>query len=194
MRRRYAIIVVIAVSLSLVPCVCCAGDREIGGVTFPGEKVVAGKTLTLNGVALLKKFGFVKVYAGGFYCERPVTTAEEAITSEQIKQFHLHYLTDKATAVKLREGFVELLEDNNPKEMIDAHRSEIETYTSWYDKDMAPGKTSVTTYEPGKGLTLVWQGEVKGTIPGDEFAQMYFRYVFGDKADESITKGYLGKE
>jgi len=194
MRRCCSIIVVIAVILFLAPCLCCADDREIGGVTFPGETVVAGKTVTLNGVALLKKFGFVKVYAGGFYSERPIGTAEEAVTSEQIKQFHLHYLTSKATAEKLREGFLELLEENNPKEMIDAHQKEIETYISWYDKDMAPGKTSITTYEPGKGLTLVWQGDVKGTIPGDEFAQMYFRYVFGDKADESIKNGYLGKK
>jgi hypothetical protein len=50
---------------------CAAEDQKIAGVTFPGEKVVSGKTLKLNGVALRKKFGFVKVFAGGFYLENP---------------------------------------------------------------------------------------------------------------------------
>ncbi len=61
------------------------------------------------------------------------------------------------------------------------------------DKDMAPGKTSVTTYVPGVGLTIEYQGEVKGTIPGKEYAQMYYRYIFGEKADKKMKKGYLGQ-
>ena len=44
---------------------------EALGVKFPGEKVVEGKTLKLNGVSYRKALGFVKVYAGGFYLENP---------------------------------------------------------------------------------------------------------------------------
>lgn len=169
-----------------------AGDMEVLGVKFPGEKVVNGKTLTLNGVAYLKKL-FIKVYAVGFYLEKPTKDAKEVIESEQMKQMYTHYLTDMATAKKLREGFIELMEENNPPGLIEKHKADIETYTSWFDKDMAPGKTSVTTYVPGKGLTLEWQGEVKGTMPGSEFAQMYFRYQVGEKADKKLKKGLLGE-
>ena len=168
-----------------------AGDMEIADVNFPGEKVVDGKTLQLNGVALKEKF-FIDVFAGGFYLENPTKDATEAIESEQVKHFYLHYLTSKATAKKLQEGFKEAIEEANPPELVEKYRKEIDLYASWLDQDMAPGATSVTTYVPGKGLTLVFKGQEKGTIPDKEYAHMYYRYIFGDKADEKMKKGYLG--
>ena len=169
-----------------------AGDMEIEGVKFPGEKVIAGKTLKLNGVACRKALLVVKVFVGGFYLENPTKDDEEAIESEQVKHFYLHYLTNKATAKKLQEGFIEAMEKANPPDLVAAHREEIERYASWLDKDMEPGATSVSTYVPGEGVTLVFKGEEKGTIPGKEFAQMYFRYSLGEKADQKLRKGYLG--
>jgi hypothetical protein len=165
-------------------------DMEIGGVKFPGEKVVAGKTLKLNGVALKKAALVIKVYAGGVYLEKPTKDAREVIESEQVKRMHLHYLTDKGTVKRIQEGFIDMMEKCNPPELVKAHRTDIERYASWLDKKTVPGKTSVTTYVPGVGLTVEYQGEVRGTIPGKEFAQMYFRYVLGDK---KMKKGYLGQ-
>ncbi len=170
-----------------------AKDMEIAGVTFPGTRIVAGKTLTLNGVALRKALIFIKVFAGGFYLEHPTGDAKEAIESEQVKHFTLHYLTSKATAKKLQDGFIEAMEEANPPELVKKHRREIDLYASWLDEDMAPGATSETTYVPGVGLTLKYKGVVKGTIPGAEFARMYFRYNLGEKADSGLRKGYLGK-
>lgn len=168
-----------------------AGDMEIAGVTFPGEKTIAGKTLKLNGVALKTKF-FIKVFAGGLYLENPTQNPEEAISSEQVKHFHLHYLTSKATAEKLQEGFKEAITDANPPELVAQYRKEIDLYASWLDADMAPGATSLTTYVPGKGLTLVFKGQEKGTIADTAFARMYFRYTLGEKADDDLREGYLG--
>jgi hypothetical protein len=169
-----------------------AGDMKIADVAFPGEKVVDGKTLKLNGVALKTKF-FIKVFAGGLYLENPTQDATEAIESEQVKHFHLHYLTSKATAEKLQDGFKKAIEDANPPELVQKHRQEIDLYASWLDQDMAPGATSVTTYVPGKGLTLVFKGQEKGTIADKTFAQMYFRYNLGQKADDAMREGYLGQ-
>jgi hypothetical protein len=168
------------------------GDMQIADVTFPGEKVIDGKTLALNGVALKTKF-FIKVFAGGLYLENPTRDAGEAIESEQVKHFHLHYLTSKATADKLQEGFKEAITEANPPELVEKYRKEIDLYASWLDQDMAPGATSITTYVPGKGLTLVFKGQEKGTIPDETFAQMYFRYNLGEKADKAMRKGYLGQ-
>ena len=64
--------------------------------------------------------------------------------------------------------------------------------SSWLDKDMQPGLTSISTYVPGKGLTLEYQGEERGTIANKEFIEMYYRYNFGEKADKKIRKGLLG--
>lgn len=169
-----------------------AGEVEILGVKFPTEKTIEGKTLKLNGVSYLKKFGFVKVYAVGLYLENPTKDPKEVIESEQVKYMLTHYLTSKATAKKISEGFVELMEAGNPKDLVDANRADIDKYASWLDKDMKPGLTSESLYVPGKGIMLTYQGEVRGTIPGNTFAQMYYRYNVGEKADKKIREGLLG--
>ncbi len=191
MTRKILSIVCMAGLLYMAGAPAWAGDMEIADVTFPGQKVVDGKTLTLNGVALKTKF-FIKVFAGGFYLETPTHDATEAIESEQVKQFVLHYLTSRATAEKLQDGFKEAIAEANPPELVAKYRKEIDLYASWLDQDMAPGATSVTTYVPGKGLTLVFKGQEKGTIADKAFAQMYFRYNLGKDADEDMREGYLG--
>ena len=171
-----------------------AQEKEMLGVRFPEQVAVEGKTLQLNGLAArTAAFGLVKVYAGGFYLENPTQDPKEVIDSEQVKYFDLHYLTDKATAKKIQEHFVEMMEDGNPAELVKKHRDNILQHASWMDKDMAPGKTSRTVYIPGVGLKVEYQGEVKGVIPGREYAQMYYRYIFGDKADKKLRDGYLGR-
>jgi len=184
-------IVVLLGAILVAPAV--AADKTIADVTFPGEKMVDGKKVSLNGVGLKKKFGFIKVFAGGCYMEKPTSSAAEAISSEQVKQFYLHYLTSKATASKLQDGFIEAIKGANPPDLVKAQEANIKRYASWLDKDMAPGKTSVTTYVPGKGLSLVFYGEEKGTITDPTFIQMYMTYIFGEKADKSLREGYLGK-
>jgi hypothetical protein len=169
-----------------------AAEPEIAGVRFPEEKTIAGQTLKLNGLGLRTKF-FIKVYAGGFYLENPTQDAEKAINSEQVKHFHLHYLTGKATAAKLQHGFKEAMAKANPPELVAKYQNEIERYASWLDQDMAPGATSLATYVPGQGLTLVFKGQEKGTIASPEFARMYFRYNLGAQADEDLRRGYLGQ-
>jgi hypothetical protein len=170
-----------------------AEEVEILGVKFPTEKVVEGKTLKLNGVSYLKKLGFVKVYAVGLYLEQKTQNPKEVIESEQVKYMLTHYLTSKATAKKISEGFIELMEKGNPEDLVAANRSDIDTYASWLDADMKPGLTSESLYIPGQGLTLTYQGKVKGTIPGSTFAQMYYRYNVGENADKKIRQGLLGK-
>lgn len=177
-----------------IPSAGFSADVEVLGVTFPGEKVIEGKTLKLNGVAVRKAMGFIKVFVGGFYLESPTSDAGEAIESEQVKHFHLHYLTDKATAQKLSEGFVKAITRANPSDLVEAHRGEIEVYASWLDADMGPGEVSKATYVPGKGLSLEYKGVFKGTIEDPEFARMYFRYNLGEKAKKALREGYLGKK
>lgn len=169
-----------------------AADVEIAGVKFPEEKTIAGKVLKLNGVAVRKALMVVKVFAGAFYLERPTRDAKEAIESEQVKHFYLHYLTSKATAKKIRNGFIEAMEKANPPELVEKHRREIDLFASWLDTDMHPGSTSESIYIPGQGLTYLVNGEKKGTIQDEEFIRMYYRYNLGEKADKRLREGYLG--
>jgi hypothetical protein len=171
-----------------------AEEVELQGVKFAKQKEIAGKSVSLNGVALRKKLGFVKVNVMALYVENTTQDPEQAITSQQVKQLYSHYMTDMATAQKLREGFIEQIEKANSPELVVAHRTEIEKFASWLDKDMQPGMTSIGTYVPGQGLTLEYQGQIKGTISDPVFAEMYFRANLGEKADANIREGLLGKK
>jgi hypothetical protein len=169
-----------------------AGDMEILGVTFPGEKVIEGKTLKLNGVAYRKALVVVKVFVQGLYLENPTKDADEVINSEQVKYLLTHYLTNKATVKKLQEGVVEAMAKCNPPEVVAANQADLDRYVSWMDKDMAPGLTAESTYVPGKGLMYTYQGVKKGTIAGSEFMKMYYRTSVGEKAQKRVREGLLG--
>jgi len=191
---RIVVFVLVAVFLVLtVSPLPAAGDVEIAGVTFPAQKVVEGKTLTLNGVALRKAMGFVKVYVAALYLEAPTSDANDIIGSEQIKHLHTHYLSGMVTAEKLQNGFIDLMKSCNPPEKFERNQADIDRYAAWLDKDMQPGLTSISTYVPGKGLTLVYQGEIRGTIANKEFIEMYYNYNVGEEADPKIKKGLLGE-
>ena len=189
MIKRLAVTLSVLLALTFVSS---ASAAELEGVTFPEQITVNGKTLTLNGTALLKKFVFVKVYAGGFYLENPTKSGKEAIESEQIKVFDIHYLTDKATAEKLKDGFKEEIVNANPDELVQQHQEQIDRFASWFDRDMKVGSTSKSVYIPGKGLTFYLNGVEKGTIADKEFARMYYRYTLGEKANDTLREGYLG--
>lgn len=189
MVKRILVFVLAGLVFGLIPGIQAA---ELQGVVFPEQKVVAGKNLTLNGVALRKALGFIKVFAGGFYLENPTSDAAVAIESEQVKYFYLEYLTSKATAKKLRHGFMEAMEKANSPELLESQKENIALYASWLDQDMKPGGTSESIYVPGKGLTLILNGQQKGTINDVTFARMYYRYSLGEKANKKLRKGYLG--
>ena len=192
MKSAFLCLISVAIFMGLEAHHCAAADREILGVAFPEEKMVEGKILKLNGVASRKAFGLIKVYAGGFYLETPTQDPEQAIKSRQVKHFVLHYLTDKATSEKLRDGFIKAITEANPPELVQAHRMLIERYAGWLDQDMKPGDTSISTYVPEKGLSL-WINDVyKGTIESEVFAQMYYRYNLGEKAEKNLRTGYMG--
>jgi chalcone isomerase-like protein len=169
-----------------------AEDREILGVTFPGEKMVEGKTLKLNGVAYRKALGIIKVFVTGLYLENPTQSADEVINSEQVKHLVTHYLTSRATAKAIKDGVGEAMAKCNPPDLVAAHQSQVDLYISWMDKDMAPGLTAESTYVPGKGLTYTYQGELKGTIPGSDFMKLYYNMSFNEKAPKRVRKGLLG--
>ncbi len=166
---------------------------EVLGVKLAKEKVVDGKTLTLNGTAYRKALGFIKVYVVGLYLEKPTQDGQQVIESEQVKQLYFHYLTSKATAKKLQSGFIDLIKKCNPPEMVERNQKDVDLYASWLDKDMQPGLTSISTYVPGKGLSVEYQGREQGTIANPEFIEMYYRYNFGEKANAKIRDGLLGK-
>ncbi|MBW2182179.1 MAG: chalcone isomerase family protein, partial [Deltaproteobacteria bacterium] len=150
MPKRLANILFLLTLIILLSGMSGSKGMQILGIDFPGEKNVAGKVLKLNGAAGKKALGTVKLFARGFYLESPTHDAVEAIESEQVKHFSMHYLTGKITAGRLQKSFTRAMEKSNPPELVKTHRKDIDTFASWLDKKTYPGMTSSGTYEPGK--------------------------------------------
>jgi hypothetical protein len=171
-----------------------AGEVEILGVKFPTEKTIAGKTLQAQRRILFQESSASSKYTPlAFILKTRAKDPNEVIESEQVKYMLTHYLTSKATAKKISEGIRRTDGSGQPrKNWWMPTALDIDKYASWLDTDMKPGLTSESVYVPGKGITLTYQGQVKGTIEGNTFAQMYYRYNVGEKADKKIRDGLLG--
>ena len=97
----------VAASLSLIAllngCAHTIPDLE----AFPPTITVNGKTLTLNGVGLRKKFIF-NVYTAGLYVEKKSTNPDQLVESADLKVLQLRYHRDidLQTAIDaFKEGF-----------------------------------------------------------------------------------------
>ncbi|MCG8528450.1 MAG: chalcone isomerase family protein [Opitutales bacterium] len=191
MKNLFVPLLVISLFLSQIS-VAVEEKLEVYGVEIPKSKILGETEVQLNGVALRKALGVIKVYVGAFYIEKPSNSVEEIIASRQVKHFYLYYLTEKATGKKVSRGFVKAIEKANSKDDIASQRENIDLYASWINVDMKPGSTSESIYHPGMGITLRINGQEKGTIADPGFAEVYFQYVLGDKADEKLKNAYLG--
>ena len=56
-------LVAITITLLLLPCQSLAADVEVMGVTFPGEKVIEGRTLKLLSGTMMLGLGLVLLFA-----------------------------------------------------------------------------------------------------------------------------------
>ncbi len=153
--------------------------------------IIAEKKLKLNGVGN-RKYLWYRVITGGLYLERPTNDPRIVIESEQIKSLHEHFRPAKVQATWIRRGVLRLFTKHNPKELVEKHKENIDKFASWFDKEARKGTKAIITYMPGNGLTLEYDGELKGTIPGREFARMYFRSIFGEEADKKTKEEFLG--
>jgi len=183
--RRWA---AIAVALAMLVPMAWAG--ELAGVDLPDEMTVSDATLKLNGMGLRKKL-WVKVYVAGLYLEQTTTDAATAVGSEQVKRVVMHFLTDKAKKAKMDAAWVEGFEKNSPAEFA-ALSDRVDIFKDYFG-NMKNGDVIEVTVAPGQGAEVLLNGQVKGTIEGDDFAQALLRVWLGDEPpSEDLKVGMLG--
>lgn len=174
--------------LVLVPAgLAQAGKKE--GVTMPDTVSVAGKNLVLNGMGLREATMLkVDVYVAGLYLETKSSDAAAVMGGTQLKRIHLVFKRDVE-----RGEMTEALNDAFGKNAGDkkaALKPHMKTFSSWFT-NLPEGSSMTLTHVPGKGLTLAINGQDKGTIPSDDFAQVIFAGWFGAKAGDGALKRQL---
>ena len=161
------------------------------GVAFPATIEVEGRTLQLNGLGLREARVFeVDVYVAAFYVERRVTTREEAVDTEQIKQITLHMVRDVEASDAVNawdEGF---RFNSGPERLAMEDRIQRlnDMMSNFYEGDQL-----TFTYVPDEGIIVSVNGVERGRIEGRDFAQGLLRVWFGaDPPDEDLQAGMLG--
>jgi len=191
-RKRFIVIFVLLLVKSFIVTdfgmACLPGS---GHEDLPETIIIEGKTLTLNGIAKRKVLWYT-VFTGSLYLEQPTSNPHAIIESNQIKYIREHFLLPKISHTWVQRVVRKLFYRTNPEELCDKHKDKIERFASWFDEDVDKGDCVVTTYVPGQGLTLEYNGVIKGTINNKEFVRMYFSCGFGDKANEEMKQGLCG--
>ena len=168
---------------------------EVEGVKVPDEVKLgeSGPALVLNGAGVRTRV-FFRVYVGALYLERKKTAADAVLTDKGAKRVAMHLLRD-LTAEQLFSALEEGLKNNHDP----AELARLEPQTRQLEgifgavKAVKAGDSILIDYTPGGGTRIVVNGELRGTIPGDDFNRALLRIWLGERpADTALKKAMLG--
>jgi len=147
---------------------------------FQPQWVTPSGDVPLLGIARFKYLLF-PVYLAGLYANSS-EIKEKGLLGEIPKRLDLVYLRDMkgSTLIKASE---EYFKDHYPsfKEEFGSELAEINTFYHGVKK----GESYSLHYLPGKGLSLYFNGQLKGTIKGDKFSNAYLRIWLAENSRAS---------
>jgi hypothetical protein len=165
-----------------------ANAATMYGVEITEKSMLAGQSLTLNGVGLRKKGPF-KVYLAALYTGEKSTDAEKILAQTGPKRVELRMLRNVAKK-KMVGAIVDGFEDNT-KNMasIQARVDEFITYM----EEVKKGDNIQFDFLPAIGTNIVINGNIKGSIVGKDFFDALMKVWVGDKpADGKLKNAMLG--
>ena len=165
--------------------------RSCGGVDFPNSVTVAGERLSLNGLGIREATVFnVDVYVAALYVATRARTADALLDLTHPIVLHLRFVRDvdqDTMNEALVQGFTRNAGGNRA-----ALQARIDQLQRWVP-NLTEGMNMVFTWLPGTGLQMKVDGRVLGTIPGDDFASVFFRIWLGPQPpNRGLRTGLLG--
>lgn len=152
-------------------------------------------TVELNGKTLLKtgqdtfRWMFIKVYEGAFYMDATKPGADPF--DDVARQLVLEYKVD-ITADQFRDSGNKFLERNVDETTLEAIQDRLERLNDAY-VDVGKGDRYALAYLPGKGTTLLLNGEPLVTVEGADFARAYYTIWLGeDPVKDSFRDALVG--
>ncbi len=168
-----------------------AAAAVVEDVKVPDTAEVGGQTLMLNGAGLREKL-WVDVYVGALYLTAKATTPDAVLAATGPNRIAMHMIY----AVS-KDQFVDAWDDdfksNNPKADFAAVKERLSQFDALF-QDSKKGDVVTMDYIPGTGTQVSWNGQLKGTIPGEDFNVALRRVFVGDHPPtRALKKGLLGQ-
>ena len=139
-----------------------------------------------------------RVYVGALYLEKSLAKkslpANTIINDAGAKRIALHMLRE-LPADQFTDALEDGLKNNNAAEELPKLVARVKQLRAVFDavKIAKVGDVIVIDFLPGAGARITINGDVKTTIPGEDFSRALLRIWLGDKpADGSLKKGLLG--
>lgn len=158
---------------------------------MPDSIRVQDALLTLNGVAVYKKFGIQFVVAG-LWLDHQERDAGKILDADLPRRSVTHFLR-RVSSKRICKSWSQGLRENSP-EASPGVREQFQTLYGW-TRDFLPGEEITVTYLPGQGSTVDIGGVVMGSLPGKSFADAFFACAIGPKPapGNKFKKGLLGR-
>ncbi|MBK8003263.1 MAG: chalcone isomerase family protein [Gemmatimonadetes bacterium] len=165
--------------------------RTMNGVHMPSTIDVGGHTLSLNGMALRKKF-IIKVYVAGLYVASESKDPQAILAADAPRRMVMHFISGHGSKDKICGAWNDGLKDNTPGASAEL-KAQFEQLCGMM-RDIKNGEELLITYVPDQGTTINIAGSDVGTIAGKEFADAVLRCWIGPKPGpgEGFKKGLLG--
>ena len=183
-------LIIITLLLCLTPL---AQAAELAGVTIDDQITAEnGETLLLNGVGLREKF-WVDIYVGSLYLARKTNKVGEILSAPGAMRIQMDFVYKEVTTEKLLEGWRDGFGKNQDRPTLDALKSQIEQFYSYFDQNALAKDRYILDYIPGKGTSFIKNNKQLGVIPGEDFRNALLEIWLGNfPADKGLKSGMLG--
>ena len=140
---------------------------------------VNGKPLKLLGTGL-REFLFIDIYSLSAFSESGACKPSEIVYKNEPKALRLTMLRN-IPVDRLTSNLKSTFEDNMPKKGDTAElKKKIDTFLSYFKKDLSKGTAVEITYAPGQGTIAKRNGKPVGpATKGKAFAELVWRSYFG---------------
>lgn len=171
----------------LISATTWASAMEVGGIRLPKQH----DDFELQGAGLLRKGFFFKIYVGALYLQEEAHVDE--VLGQVPKRLDIHYFhhTPKKHMIRVAE---KTLRKNLTEKEYEQLLPNIEMLHQAYLNGQK-GAVASLIYQPGVGLTYSFDNQLVATIPGDDFANAYFKIWLGEQpSSRTIKKAMLKGE
>lgn len=149
--------------------------HTIGDHTFPTTLERDGTILSLKSGTHYRYMSMFDVLSAGIYL--PDNVPAKDFVKPGSKALRLCY-DRNFSAEEFSKVTVDFMKDNNPLELVNQVKKEIDVFNSLYEA-VVPGDCYALFFVQGKGLVFYKNDRVLGTPGQDKFAEAVFKIWFG---------------
>ena len=157
--------------------------------------LAGGTRLVLNGAGVRHKFVFFKIYVGSLYLVPKKTDRDAIFADPGPKRVSMHILADEVTAGDLISSMNNALAENlvpHQLALLEKRMSDLNQMMSSVGV-IKKGSVVHLDYIPATGTRITIDGEVKLTIPGEDFFRAMLHIWIGAKpVDGRLRDAMLG--